>query len=78
MLLRAVFDALGEHVLTAEQLTGLSDAALLALLSAQSMPLSTQRLAQYLEARRPYKVVLEVSPAANSFFRRIEALFWDA
>jgi HD superfamily phosphohydrolase len=77
MLLRAVSDALSEHAVTAEQLTGLSDAALLALLSAASMPLSTQRLASDLEARRPYKVVLEVSPAAGSFFRRVEALFWD-
>jgi HD superfamily phosphohydrolase len=77
MLLRAVFDALSEHAITAEQLTGLSDAALLALLSTASMPLSTQRLAHDLEARRPYKVVLEVSPAAGSFFRRVEALFWD-
>lgn len=78
MLLRAVFDALSDHIITAEQLTGLSDAALLALLSDKSMPLSTQRLAHDLEARRPYKVVLEVSPAAGSLFRRIEALFWDA
>jgi hypothetical protein len=39
--------------------------------------MSTQRLANDLEARRPYKVVLEVSPAAGSFFRRVEALFWD-
>jgi hypothetical protein len=78
MLLRAVFDALNEHAVTAEQLTGLSDAALLELLSAASMPPSTRRLAGDLEARRPYKVVLEVSPAAGSFFRRIEALFWDA
>jgi HD superfamily phosphohydrolase len=77
MLLRAVFDALNEHAITAEQLTGLSDAALLGLLSAANMPLSTQRLADNLEARRPYKVVLEVSPAAGRFFRRIEALFWD-
>jgi uncharacterized protein len=78
MLLRAVFDALNEHALTAEQLTGLSDAALLELLSSATMPLSTQRLANDLAYRRPYKVVLEVSPAAGSFFRRVEALFWDA
>jgi HD superfamily phosphohydrolase len=78
MLLRAVFDALSEHAVTAEQLTGLSDAALLELLSATSMPLSTQRLANDLTYRRPYKVALEVSPAAGSFFRRVEALFWDA
>ena len=77
MLLRAVFDALNDHAITAEQLTGLSDAALLALLSVTSMPVSTQHLANDLEARRPYKVVLEVSPAAGSFFRRVEALFWD-
>jgi uncharacterized protein len=78
MLVRAVFDAMNEHTITAEQLMGLSDAALLALLSNTSMPVSTQRLAGELEFRRPYKVVLEVSPAAGSFFRRLEALFWDA
>src|SRR5262249_48287151 len=78
MLLRAVSDALTEHAITAEQLTGLSDAALLELLSTTSMPLSTQRLAHDLTYRHPYKVVLEVSPAAGSFFRRVEALFWDA
>src|SRR5215472_3592966 len=50
MLLRAVFDALNEHTVAAEQLTGLSDAALLSLLSAANMPVSTQRLAHDLEA----------------------------
>ncbi len=78
MLVRAVFDAIREHAATATQLMGLSDAALLELLSSKDMPISTQRLANELEIRKPYKVVLEVSPAAGSFFRRLEALFWDA
>ena len=72
MLLRAVSDAFNEHAVTAEQLTSLSDAGLLELLSAASMPLSTQRLAHDLVYRQPYKVVLEVSPAAGSLFRRVE------
>jgi hypothetical protein len=41
------------------------------------MPVSSRALAADLNMRRPYKVVLEVSPAAGSFFRRLEALFWD-
>lgn len=78
MLVRAVHDALTAGALTGEQLTGLTDAALLALLSAPSMPQSSRALAADLELRRPYKVVLEVSPPAGRLFRRLEALFWDS
>jgi len=42
------------------------------------MPPSSRALAADLELRRPYKVVLEVSPPAGRLFRRLEALFWDA
>ncbi len=78
MLVRAVFDALSIGAISAEQLTGLTDAELLILLSSPDMPLSTRILADDLKLRQPYKVVLEVSPAAGSFFRRLDALFWDA
>ncbi|GER88651.1 hypothetical protein KDW_28130 [Dictyobacter vulcani] len=78
MLVRAVFDALNAQTLTGEQLTGLTDAGLLTLLSSDTMPESSRALAADLELRRPYKVSLEVSPAAGSLFRRLEALFWDA
>jgi HD superfamily phosphohydrolase len=78
MLVRAVFDAISAQALTADQLIGQSDAALLTLLARQDLPISTQRLANDLEFRRAYKVVLEVSPAAGRLFRRLDALFWDA
>ncbi len=78
MLVCAVHDALTAGALTGEQLTGLTDAALLALLATPSMPQSSRTLASDLELRRPYKVVLEVSPPAGHLFRRLEALFWDS
>jgi hypothetical protein len=77
MLVRAVFDALTAQVLTAEQLMGLTDAGLLALLVSDTMPVSSQLLARDLDLRRPHKVALEISPPAGSLFRRLEALFWD-
>ncbi|GCE19786.1 HD domain-containing protein [Dictyobacter kobayashii] len=78
MLVRAVFDALSVQAISGEQLVGLTDAALLTLLASNEMPESSRMLAADLEMRRPYKVVLEISPAAGSLFRRLEALFWDA
>jgi HD superfamily phosphohydrolase len=77
MLIRAVYDALMAETLQAEQLIGLTDEALLNLLANELMPVSSRALADDLKRRCPYKVVLEVSPAAGSFFRRLEALFWD-
>jgi HD superfamily phosphohydrolase len=77
MLIRAVYDALVAETLQAQQLVGLTDEALLNLLAHERMPVSSRALAVDLNMRRPYKVVLEVSPAAGSFFRRLEALFWD-
>ena len=77
MLIRAVYDALVAETLQAEQLVGLTDEALLNLLANERMPISSRALAVDLNMRRPYKVVLEVSPDAGSFFRRLEALFWD-
>ncbi len=78
MLIRAVYDALTSGMLKAEQLTGLTDATLLLLLSGAQMPPGVRALAEDLELRRPHKVVLEVSPQAGSLFRSMEALFWDA
>jgi HD superfamily phosphohydrolase len=77
MLIRAVYDALVAETLQAEQLVGLTDEALLNLLASDRMPVSSRALATDLNMRCPYKVVLEVSPAAGNFFRRLEALFWD-
>lgn len=77
MLIRAVYDALMAEILRTEQLVGLTDEALLDLLANERMPISSRALADDLKMRRPYKVVLEVSPAAGSFFRKLEALFWD-
>src|SRR5260370_5047813 len=77
MLICAVYEALVAETLQAEQLVGLTDEALLVLLANEQMPVSSRSLAADLNMRRPYKVVLEVSPAAGSFFRRLEALFWD-
>lgn len=77
MLIRAVYDALVAETLHAEQLEGLTDEALLDLLANERMPVSSRALAEDLKMRCPYKVVLEVSPAAGSFFRQLEALFWD-
>src|SRR5262249_7972487 len=78
MLVRGVYDAIVAGVLHGEQLMGLTDGSLLRLLAGEQMPASSRALAADLEMRRPYKVVLEVSLAAGSFFRRLEALFWDA
>jgi uncharacterized protein len=78
MLLRAVHDALDAGTLQPEQLMGLDDASLLALLANERMPGSARALANDLELRRPYKGVIEVSHLAGRLFKRLEALFWDA
>lgn len=78
MLVRAVYDALAAGALEAGRLIGLNDASLLVLLHDPSMPASTRMLADDLDLRRPYKVVLEVSRLAGRLFNRLDALFWDA
>ncbi len=78
MLLRAVQEALLVGALQAEQLAGLDDASLLALLASASMPPSTRALADSLELRRPYKGVMEISRLAGNLYKRLDALFWDA
>jgi HD superfamily phosphohydrolase len=78
MLVRAVQDALSAGAFCTEQLVGLNDASLLALLQEAQMPASVRALAQELQLRRPYKGVLEVSRLAGRFFNRLDALFWDA
>lgn len=77
MLVRAVQDALLVGAIQAQQLVGLHDASLMALLEGDGMPISTHVLAEHLTLRRPYKVVLEISRLAGRLFHRLEALFWD-
>ncbi len=77
MLVRAVFEALLCGALQVEQLVGLDDASLLSVLAETHMPISSRKLADDLEMRRPYKVVIEISRLAGRFYSRLEALFWD-
>lgn len=78
MLLRAVQEALLSEALDVEQLMGLNDATLLALLARPEMPDSTRALTEGLQLRRPYKEVLEISRLAGRLYNRLDALFWDA
>lgn len=78
MLVRAVQDALISEQLRAEQLVGLDDYSLLALLQGETMPQSTRLLTLSLTMRQPHKVVLEISRMAGRFFNRLDALFWDS
>ncbi|HEX6819357.1 MAG TPA: HD domain-containing protein [Ktedonobacterales bacterium] len=77
MLLRAVQEALEIQALDPAALATHDDASLLALLSGDAMPLATRELAAALKARRPYKVLLEVSTRAGRVFSQLDALFWD-
>ncbi len=77
MLMRAVYESLSCGALQDEQLMGLDDASLLALLAEPRMPASSRTLAEELDLRRPYKVVIEISRQAGRIYNRIEALFWD-
>ncbi len=77
MLMRAVYEALLCGALPVEHLVGLDDASLLALLAESHMPASSKKLAEDLEMRRPYKVVIEISRQAGRIYNRVEALFWD-
>ncbi len=78
MLVCAVYDALQQGTLQAQQLIGLDDASLLVLLANAQMPASSRALAEALTLRRPYKTVLEISRLAGTLFRRLDALFWDS
>jgi len=77
MLMGAVHEALLCGALQVEQLVGLDDASLLSLLAETHMPTSSRKLADDLEMRRPYKVVIEISRLAGRIYNRLEALFWD-
>lgn len=77
MLLRAVQEALAADVLAPSALAHLDDAALLAYLGDERMPVGTRALVAALRLRQPYKVLLEVSARAGRLFNRLEALFWD-
>jgi hypothetical protein len=67
MLIRAVHEALLCGALQVEQLVGLDDASLLSLLAETHMPISSRKLADDLEMRHPYKVVIEISRLAGGF-----------
>jgi HD superfamily phosphohydrolase len=77
MLMRAVHEAMLCGALQVEQLVGLDDASLLSLLKETQMPISSRKLADDLELRRPYKVAIEISRLAGRIYSRLEALFWD-
>src|SRR6266571_2572310 len=77
MIMRAVHEAMLCGALQVEQLVGLDDASLLSLLAETHMPTSSRKLADDLELRRPYKVVIEISRLAGRIYSRLEALFWD-
>jgi HD superfamily phosphohydrolase len=77
MLMRAVHEAVLCGALQVNQLVGLDDASLLSLLAEAHMPVSSRKLADDLEMRRPYKVVIEISRLADRIYSRLEALFWD-
>jgi uncharacterized protein len=77
MLMRAVHEAILCGALQVEQLMGLDDASLLSLLAETHMPTCSRMLADDLEMRHPYKVVIEISRLAGRIYSRLEALFWD-
>ncbi len=77
MLLRAVQEALAAQAVQAADLSLHDDASLLTLLTSDAMPAATRELATALKARRPYKVLLEVSTRAGRAFSQLDALFWD-
>src|SRR6266702_5969620 len=77
MLMRAVHEAMLCGALQVEQVVGLDDASLLSLLAETHMPTSSRKLADDLELRRPYIVVIEISRLAGRIYSRLEALFWD-
>jgi HD superfamily phosphohydrolase len=77
MLLRAVQEAVEGQALDPADLAAHDDASLLALLTSEAMPEATRDLASALKARRPYKVLLEVSTRAGRVFSQLDALFWD-
>jgi uncharacterized protein len=77
MLMRAVHEAMLCGALHVERLVGLDDASLLSLLTETQMPISTRKLADDLEMRRPYKVAIEITRLAGRIYSRLEALFWD-
>jgi HD superfamily phosphohydrolase len=75
MLLRAVQEALLTGALIADQLTGHTDASLLALLAGPIMPPATRDLIDRLNRRQLHKRGLEVTARAGALFRRLTGLF---
>ena len=77
MLLRAVQEAIVAGAITAETLTDLDDASLMALLRSGRMPAATRRLADALAARRIHKRAVEVSNRAFELYARLGNLWFD-
>ena len=77
MLLRAVQEGLIAGAIAADDLTGLDDAGLLALLSEPRMPEPTRRLCRALIERRIQKRAIEVSARADHLHRQLGALYAD-
>lgn len=77
MLLRAVQEALIAGVITAESLTNLHDASLLAMLQGEDMPASTRDLANALERRRIHKRGIEISARATDLYDRLGRLWYN-
>jgi uncharacterized protein len=77
MLLRAVQEGLIAGAIRADDLTGLDDAGLLALLSSERMPEPTQRLCLALKERHIHKRALELSSRAGGLYDQLSVLYTD-
>lgn len=77
MLLRAVQEALVANALTADSLTNLHDASLIAMLRSDAMPQETRALADALAERRIHKRAVEISARADHLYQRLGALWYD-
>jgi uncharacterized protein len=77
MLLRAVQEGLIAGTIAADDLTGLDDSGLLALLSDQGMPEPTRRLCTALIERRIHKRAIEISARAGQLYLQLGALYAD-
>ncbi len=77
MLLRAVQEALLAGMITADSLTNLHDASLLAMLQAPDMPAETRSLADALAFRRIHKRGVEISARATDLYDRLAQLWYD-
>jgi HD superfamily phosphohydrolase len=77
MLQRATQDALLAGALSPASLHHHDDATLLAILSSDTMPASTRRLATDLRERRVHKRAVEIGSRAFELYARLGNLFFD-